>query len=99
MVIVTTTGAFIMLGRFGTRRGPWSHRDSLDTIGFLWQERAAIAELDGGLSREDAEQLAWREVNALLALIEQGSERLPAGAGVTSQWLPPPPSYYGDVTP
>ena len=26
-----------------------------------WEERAAIAEFDGGLSREDAEWLAWQE--------------------------------------
>lgn len=26
-----------------------------------WDERAAIAEFDGGLSRDDAEQLAWEE--------------------------------------
>ncbi len=24
-----------------------------------WEERAAIAEYDGGLSREEAERLAW----------------------------------------
>jgi hypothetical protein len=26
-----------------------------------WEERAGIAEFDGGLSREDAEALAWQE--------------------------------------
>ena len=26
-----------------------------------WEERAAIAEFDGGFSRDEAEQLAWRE--------------------------------------
>ena len=87
-----------MIGRFGTRRGPWTHKGILETISVIWQERAAIAEYDGSLSRDDAEQLAWREVSAFLALIEPGSGKSPAGAGVTSQWLPPPPSYYGDVT-
>lgn len=28
-----------------------------------WEERAAIAEFDGGLSREEAEALAWKEDN------------------------------------
>ncbi len=28
-----------------------------------WEERAAIAEFDGGLPREDAEALAWKEDN------------------------------------
>ena len=28
-----------------------------------WEERAAIAEFDGGLSREEAEALAWKEGN------------------------------------
>jgi hypothetical protein len=28
-----------------------------------WEERAGIAEFDGGLSREEAEALAWREDN------------------------------------
>jgi len=64
----------------------------------MWQERAAIAEFDGGLPRYDAEQLAWREVTAILADIEADASRLPAGSGVTSQWQPPPRSYYGDVT-
>ena len=27
-----------------------------------WEERAAIAEYDGGLSRKDAEALAWNSV-------------------------------------
>lgn len=88
-----------MRGRFGRGRGHRTHNDILDIIGSIWQERAAIAEFEGRLSREDAEQLAWREVNAFLALIECGSGKSPAGSGVTSHWLPPPPSYYGDVTP
>ncbi len=95
---MTIAGAHAMLGRFGTRRGLWTNKGILEAVGLIWQERAAIAEFDGGLSREDAEQLAWGEVNAFLATIEPSSDRLPAGAGVTSQWLPPPPSYYGDVT-
>lgn len=28
-----------------------------------WEERAAIAEFDGGLSRKEAEALAWKEDN------------------------------------
>ena len=28
-----------------------------------WEERAAIAEFDGGLLREEAEALAWKEDN------------------------------------
>lgn len=28
-----------------------------------WEERAAIAEFDGGLSRQDAERMAWAEDN------------------------------------
>jgi len=87
-----------MRGRFGRGRGSWTQEDILDIIGSIWQERAAITEFNGGLSREDAERLAWDEVNALLALVESGSGRAPVGSGVTSQWLPPPPSYYGDVT-
>jgi hypothetical protein len=48
-----------MLGRFGTRRGLWTNKSILGAVGFLWQERAAIAEFDGGLSREQAVELAW----------------------------------------
>lgn len=36
-----------------TGRAPWD-RES-------WEERAAVAEFDGGLSREAAEALAWHE--------------------------------------
>jgi len=78
-----------MIGRFGVR-----HRVDIELIGFLWEERTAIAEFDGGLSRAEAEGLAWREIDGLLALIECGSGKSPAGSGVTSQWLPPPPSHH-----
>ena len=75
-----------------------THKGILEAVGVIWQERAAIAEFDGGLSREDAEQLARREIDGLLALTKCDTGRSPAGAGVTSHWLPPPPSCYGDVT-
>jgi hypothetical protein len=29
---------------------------------FEWEERAAIMEYDGGLSREDAERAAWDDI-------------------------------------
>ena len=69
----------------------------LSLIGFLKEERAAIAEFHGGLSRDAAEALAWAEIDALLERAERGADRLPNGAGVTSQWLPPPASAYGEA--
>ena len=87
-----------MVSWFGPRRGPWTHQGILEIVGFLWQERAAIAEFDGGLSREDAEQLGWQEVNAFLAAIGGDPGKSPACTGATCHWRPPPPSYYGDVT-
>lgn len=56
----------------------------------LWAERAAIMEYDGGLSRQDAERLAWERVLApILAqagavsapLAPAQSASLPVGAG------------------
>lgn len=41
--------------------GPWTSAEWLT----FFQERAAIAEFDGGLSRADAEQVAMAEVVAL----------------------------------
>jgi hypothetical protein len=98
VVTVIITGALHMARRHGHRRQRRTHRDVQEFIGFLWQERAAIAEFDGGLSREEAEQLALDGIGYILATIEAGSERAPVGSGVTSQWLPLPPSCYGDVT-
>ena len=81
-----------MLGRFGLRRRIAGQEEVLKLLGFLKEERAAIAEFHGGLPRKDAEALAWAEIDALL---ERTAERRPSGAGVTSQWLPPPASAYG----
>lgn len=41
-----------------------------------WEERAAIAEFDGGLSREKAEALAWKEDSRRRCpgLIQKGGE-------------------------
>jgi hypothetical protein len=36
------------------------HKDTLLALLEQWDERSAIAEYDGGLSRDDAEHLAWQ---------------------------------------
>ena len=41
------------------------HKAELHALVEAWSERAAIAEYCGGLSREDAERLAWRCVLSL----------------------------------
>ena len=86
-----------MLGRFGRRRRVAGQKEVLSLLGFLKEARAAIAEFHGGLPREQAEALAWAEIDALLERAERGAARLPSGARVTSQWLPPPPSAYGEA--
>jgi hypothetical protein len=51
----------------GLCRSPYGHFEAQtqpDAQPFdaeAWEERAAIAEFDGGLSRQDAERLAWIE--------------------------------------
>ena len=86
-----------MLGRFGLRRRIAGQEEALALLGFLKEERAAIAEYHGGLPRADAEALAWAEIDALLERAERGDDRRPSGAGVTSQWLPPPLSAYHET--
>jgi len=48
--------------------GPQPHRDSIRT---RFEERAAIAEYDGGLSRTDAELLAWNEVRTCVVCLQE----------------------------
>jgi hypothetical protein len=38
------------------------HKQALHALVESWGERAAIAEYCGGLSRADAERLAWQEI-------------------------------------
>ena len=39
-------------------------RESEETLREAWEERAAIMEFDGGLSREEAERKAWELIYA-----------------------------------
>ena len=68
-------------------------------LGYAFQERAAIIEHCGGLARDEAERLAWREVNdgwTRLVVCGRDPDKHEA-KGVTAHWLPPPPSYYGEA--
>jgi len=38
----------------------WAHKEALLNLLELWEERSAIAEYCGDLSRPEAEQLAWQ---------------------------------------
>jgi len=40
-----------------------AHQAALHGLAEAWEERAAIAEYCGGLSRADAERVAWRAFN------------------------------------
>jgi len=71
---------------FRGARGRLIARDPtlLREFGYLWQERAAIREYDGGLPRHEAELSAWEEV------AEGKCANLPR-RGVTRHWQPPKP--------
>ena len=69
---------------------------AIQELGYAFQERARIAEYCGGLPREKAEPLAWQELRG-----EWQGRGLRFGrakaSGVTSHWLPPPWSCYGEA--
>lgn len=47
---------------FKRRRNP----DTLsEELRLLWEERVAICMIDGGVSQERAEQLAWEEIESM----------------------------------
>ena len=69
-----------MLGRFGLRRRIAGQEEALSLLGFVKEERAAIAEYHGGPLREDVEALAWAEMDALLERGERGAVYCPQGA-------------------
>jgi hypothetical protein len=51
--------------------------------------RADIIEYHGGLTREDAEMLAWTEIETLLDVTDRG--RRASARGATEHWHPPRP--------
>ena len=77
-----------MIGRSGRGRILASNPQLLAEFGYRFQERAAIIEFNGGLSREDAETLAWTEMEALLGSIDR---REGFARGATEHWQPPKP--------
>ena len=57
-----------------------AERDGLLALVERFEERAAIAEFDGRLTREDAEALAWESIEP------RGPEYLPPMTGVSCPW-------------
>jgi len=63
---------------------------ALREIGYTFEERAAIHEHDGGLSRDEAERLAWEYVEREWRGILSGART--KSRGPTEHWRPPPSS-------
>ncbi|NQT87171.1 hypothetical protein HQ560_10430 [bacterium] len=57
----------------------------LAELGYWFQERAGILEHDGGLSREEADRLAWAEIAAQMDA-DDGCRA--AARGATEHWKP-----------
>jgi nitroreductase len=58
---------------------------SLDDVRDLWNERAAVREFDGGLSRAEAEHAAYDDVAQLLRAARRGPRAAGAEAAGRSK--------------
>jgi hypothetical protein len=76
-----------MLNGRGAGRGTLLANDpeQLAELGYRFQERAGIIEFHGGLDRNEAECLAWTEMEALLKVTDR---RKGFARGATEHWQP-----------
>jgi hypothetical protein len=77
-----------MIGRSARGRTLANNPQLLAEFGYRFQERAGIIEYHAGLSREDAEMLAWTELETLLEVTDR---RRGVARGATEHWHPPRP--------
>jgi hypothetical protein len=77
-----------MIGRSWRGRVLANNPQLLAEFGYPFQERASIIEYHGGLDREDAEMLAWTEMEALLRTLDR---RRASARAATEHWHPHKP--------
>ena len=83
-----------MIGRSGRCTLLGSDPEKLSEIGYASEERAGIIEYHGGLPREEAECLAWQEVQERPELFVVAGREPDPTKGATGHWKPPPLSMY-----
>ena len=59
----------------------------------MFAERAAIHEFHGGLSRDEAERMAWEAVMREPGLLDALDGRKGKSRGATEHWRPPEPDW------
>jgi hypothetical protein len=76
-----------MLNGRGAGRGKTllNNPDQLAELGYRFEERAAIIEYAAGLPRDEAQRLAWADIEAQLDAIDPRQAR---ARGATEHWRP-----------